>query len=365
MIETKLNFNKYLLVSILGFIISSCITHKTNVGFSHPNVTYEGRILYRPDAAELSWPGTSVVIQFEGVGVSATLQDLDTANYYNVIIDGEVVSKIHTDTLKRKYVLATGVPEGKHEVELFKRTEWDKGKTLFYGFDLEKGGKILPTSAPKKRKIEFYGNSITCGYANEDFNGEDRWFGYFQNNYESYAAITARHFDAQYHCIAKSGIGITVSWFPMIMPEMYDRTDPTDSTSVWDFSQYTPDVVVVNLFQNDSWLVNNPNHESFKNRFGTQAPDSAQIVAAYKNFISSLRNKYANASIVCALGNMDATKTGSVWPGYVRQAVDQLDDKNIYTCFFPYKNTHGHPLVADQRVMARQLINFIEDNIQW
>jgi hypothetical protein len=32
--------------------------------------------------------------------------------------------------------------------------------------------------------------------------------------------------------------------------------DPVDSTSKWDFSGYTPDVVVINLFQNDSWLVN-------------------------------------------------------------------------------------------------------------
>ena len=63
--------------------------------------------------------------------------------------------------------------------------------------------------------------------------------GYYENNYDAYAAITARHFNAQYHCTSKSGIGIMVSWFPLIMPEMYNRLDPTDSTSKWDFSKYT------------------------------------------------------------------------------------------------------------------------------
>ena len=53
---------------------------------------------------------------------------------------------------------------------------------------------------------------------------------------------------------------MTVSWDPLIMPEIYDRLVPTDSTSKWDFSLYRPDIVVVNLFQNDSWLVHLSDH---------------------------------------------------------------------------------------------------------
>ena len=193
---------------------------------------------------------------------------------------------------------------------------------------------ILPSPPAPKRKIEFYGNSITCGYAMEDSSGRDSWFGYFENNYLSYAAITARHFNAQYSCISKSGIGIMVSWFPLIMSEMYDRLDPTDSTSKWDFTKYTPDIVVINLFQNDSWIVNMPNNEQFKYRFGTKAPDKDFIIKSYKDFVASIRNKYPEAYIICTLGNMDATKEGSPWPGYVQKAVDQLKDSKIYTHFF-------------------------------
>jgi len=357
-------FKQSMIIAFL--LISICCNAQTNkIAFNNPNIAYEGRILYRADAAELSWPGTMATIQFEGTSVSATLQDLDTANYYNVIVDNRVVSVIHTEMQKKNYLLASGLSEGKHQVQLFKRTEWDKGKTLFYGFELPEKAKLLSPPEPKKRKIEFYGNSITCGYAIEDAAGQDRWFGYFQNNYLTYAAITARHFDAQYYCNSKSGIGILVSWFPFVMPDIYDRTDPTDSTSKWDFSKYTPDLVVINLFQNDSWLVNMPNHESFKHYFGTKAPDETTIINAYKNFVATIRGKYPKASIICALGSMDATREGSKWPGYIQKAVDQMHDGKIYTHFFPYKNTGGHPNVAEQQRMADDLIKFIDQNIKW
>lgn len=345
--------------------IFSLLAQINTVSFNNPAISYEGRILFRHDAAELSWSGTSATIWFEGESISAVMQDLDTANYYNVIVDGIVLNKIHTDTVKRSYVLACGLTNGKHEVQLFKRTEWDKGKTLFYGFELSEKGRILPASAKKERKMEFFGNSITCGYANEDTSENDSWFGYFQNAYLSYAAITARHFKAQFHSTSKSGIGIMVSWFPLIMPEMYNRLDPFDSTSRWDFATYTPDIVVINLFQNDSWLVKNLQHEQFKYRFGSTPPNEKAILDAYKNFVGTIRSKYPDAHIICALGNMDATREGSPWPQYVTKAVGQLNDKKIYTHFFPYKNTPGHPKISEQQVMASSLISFIEKNINW
>ena len=355
--------NRYAVVLFL--LLASCSVQKSAVHFKQAAIRYEGRIEYKEDAAVLSWPGTSVKVNFNGTGISAVLKDRDTANYYNVIVDNKVVLKIHTDTAKHHYVLAAALPAGNHTVELFKRTEWDKGSTLFYGFELAKGGRLLPPPELPKRKIEFYGNSITCGYAVEDSSGKDSYHGYFENNYVSYAAITARHFNAEYNCISKSGIGIMLSWFPLIMPEMYDRLNPNDPLSKWDFTAYTPDVVVINLFQNDSWLILKPEHEQFKNRFGSTPPNEAFIIQAYKNFVASIRNKYPQANIICALGNMDATKTGSPWPGYVEKAISQLHDKKIYTHFFPYKNTGGHPNVAEQKVMAESLIKFIEEKITW
>lgn len=345
-------------------LFGNAISQTKFVSYNNKNIVYEGRIPFAKDAAELTWPGTSVRINFKGTEISGIFKDQDTANYYNVIIDTDSIYEIHFDTTKQSVILANGLSYTKHSLQLFKRTEWDKGKTFFYGFEIQSDGKILKPSKLPKRKIEFFGNSITCGYAIND-TLDDSGTGYYENNYDAYAAITARHFNAQYHCTSKSGIGIMVSWFPLIMPEMYDRLDPTDSTSKWNFSKYTPDLVVINLLQNDSWIVNMPDNLQFKARFGTKAPTEDEIIKAYKNFIQTIRTTYPKAPVICMLGSMDITRNGSPWPGYVEKAVNQLHDRKFFTYFAPYKQTPGHPKVKEQQALADGLIQFIDQHIKW
>ena len=352
------------IATILLFLSPVYCFSQQLISFHDKHISYEGRIQFTSDAAELMWSGTSVTINFMGTGLSGVFKDQDTSNYYNVIIDKKQIHKVQFDTLKKTVVLAEALPYGKHSLQLFKKTEWDKGKTWFYGFVENSKTKLLKSDKLPERKIEFFGNSITCGYAIYD-TVKDFSYGYYENNYDSYAAITARHFAAQYHCTSKSGIGIMVSWFPLIMPEMYNRLDPTDSLSKWNFSDYTPDVVVINLLQNDSWIVNMPDNEQFKKRFGSIPPNESQIVNAYKDFVQTIRTTYPNASIICMLGNMDITRTGSPWPGYVQKAVNELQDKKILTYFAPFKNTGGHPKTKEQLTMAKGLIKFIDDHIKW
>jgi Carbohydrate esterase 2 N-terminal/GDSL-like Lipase/Acylhydrolase family len=336
---------------------------ETRIAFNNSQLAYDGRVRFTSDAAILSWPGSAINIRFNGTEIKGEFSESDTANYYNVIVDGKILSTMHFDRERKTYTLAAGLANTAHQLQLFKRTEWDKGSTSFYSFS-GKALSILPPPAKPKRKIEFYGNSISCGYAIED-QTTDMGIGFFENNYNAFPALTARHFNAQYSCIAKSGIGITISWFPLLMKEMYNRLDPEDSGSKWDFSQYTPDVVVINLMQNDYWLTNMPDHEQFKYRFGNKKPTAEFIIAEYKNFVQSVRAQYPAAKIICMLGNMDITSTNSAWPGYVTAAASQLKDTNIFTLFVPYKNTPGHPRTDEQKILADSLIKFIDKNIVW
>jgi len=356
------------LLILVSVILTLSCTEKKDliIAYNNPNIGYWGRIdTTTHDAAELYWSGTSIRLNFEGQTISAIFDEERGDNYYNIIVDNESPYILHPDSIQQSYELASGLPEGPHTVEIFKRTEYDRGWSRFYGFSITGKGKVLPKDAPKKRKIEFYGNSITAGYAIDDFSGSDRSDSIFTNHYLSYAKLTADHFDADYHCICKSGIGITISWFPTIMPEVYNRLNPADENSRWDFSLYTPDLVVINLFQNDSWLVEKPEHEEFKHRFGTTKPTEEFIIDRYADFVRSIRTEYPETPIICMLGNMDATREGSVWPGYIEAAVAQLNDTNIYTFFEPYKETPGHPNIAEQATMAKHLSVFIENTIDW
>jgi hypothetical protein len=355
---------KYFLF-IIFWLVTYASFAQQKIDAQHTAIAYQGRINKDKALVELYWSATSVKLNFQGSAISATFQDETGNNYYNIIIDGDSSYIFRPEKVKKTYILAQNLKLGEHQIEIFKRTEWTRGKTLFYGFELPQEAKVLAADKPKARKIEFYGNSITAGYAVEDFSGKDSPDSTFTNAYLSYAHLTAKHFNAQYHSICRSGIGIMISWFPLIMPEMYGRLNPQDASSKWDFKQYTPDVVVINLFQNDSWLVKRTNTEGFKAAFGSQAPTEDFIVKSYQNFVQSIRSKYTKAKIVCILGNMDITKKGSPWPGYVEKAVAGLKDVRIYTHFIPYKNTAGHPSIKEQQDIANSLIKFLAQKMSW
>ena len=344
------------LLWVLILLATGCVTQESgsysvkHFGPRDEHIRITGRV-EEGDSVVIYWPGTSVKVRFRGTALKAHLRDERGTNFFNVVIDNDSLHLLEVDTVKRFYTLAEGLPEGEHTVELIKRTEWDKGKTWFYGMQVTRGG-LVDLPAPSKRVIEFFGNSITAGYAIDDTTGGDSPDGTFTNNYHTYAAITARHFNADLYCTVKSGIGITVSWFPLTMPQLYNRLDPTDSLSKWDFKKVTPDIVVINLLQNDSWLVNQPEHESFRRVFGKVPPSGTRITTAYRDFVAGIRKVYPDAHIICALGSMDATRKGSPWPSYVSAAVTQLNDPKMHTLFFPFMEKQGHPRREDNRLMA-------------
>ncbi len=328
---------------------------------------YEGRVGVSEDKFPVFyWAGSSATIKFTGTELGVTLNDEKGENFFQVIVDGheEFPILIDCEQGEKYYQLAYGLPKGEHIAYMVKRTEPWEGSTTFKGFKVN--GEILPLpKSDKEIKIEFYGNSITSGMGNEDLSDYGRQNGNprYKNHYLSYASIASRYLNAEHRSISLSGIGILVSWDAFIMPEIYNRTNPFDEKSKWDFSQWTPDIVVINLFQNDSWLVEKPDHEQFKLRFPNgKKPSDKEIVKAHMDFVKSIRKEYPNAKIICALGSMDATREGSQWPGYVEQSVDKLkqkgDDK-LYVMFFPHNGHPAHPTVYHHFEMAKQLEQFI------
>ncbi|TSD66702.1 electron transporter RnfD [Inquilinus sp. KBS0705] len=365
--KLRLAFLSVSLIVAISGCSKSAVNAATKVNpdilFNDPHIHYMGRIGIRKDAAELTWTASSIVINFNGTGAKAVLQDKNGKDFLTIVVDDKVVTTLQPGTDKQEYTLVADLPSGVHKLEIFKRTEYDMGILWFYGLSLNKGGKLL--SPPNyAHTIEYFGDSITCGYAIEDTTGQDRGTYEYENGYKSYANITARYFNADYNVIAKSGIGVMLSWFNYVMPDIYDKVYARGDAK-WDFTKFTPEVVVINLFQNDSWLVKAPDQEQFKAHFGSTPPTDEFIVNSYKAFISSIRSKYPKAKIICALGSMDATKVGSPWPGYVQKAVAGLNDKAIYTHFFPFKNTPGHPSEKEQKAMANNLIAYIKQTFSW
>ncbi|MEQ9300127.1 MAG: GDSL-type esterase/lipase family protein [Cyclobacteriaceae bacterium] len=356
-----------LVVSAVGLL--SCETPAPSTEQIDPTsnlIKYHGRINWADSLQpEFYWPGSGLSINYQGGELYADYYDANGEVYLNIIYDQDSLRYLKLESGENKILLADFEDKEVHRIDVLKRNEWMvTGPLNFKGLTLA-DGKLLAPPQSSGKVIEFFGNSITAGFAIEDLTGGDRWDSIYTNNYYTYAANTARHFNADYYATVQSGVGITVSWNPEIMPEIYNLLNPKDSTSLWDFSKVQPDVVVINLGQNDSWLLNMPEFEQFIIRFGENAPTIPEWQAAYRSFIQSIRDVYPSAHIVCAIGSMDASADDSPWPGYIQESVNELADGNMSTIVFPFMETNGHPRVAHNRKMAAQLITHLEEVMGW
>ena len=326
---------------------------------------YTGRIDFaQPAAPVVTWPNTTIAGNFTGTSLAVTLDDEKGKNYFNVFLDGDLDSPLIVEAAQgtKTYQVASGLAPGRHSFLITKRTEGEEGATVFRGLELADGGQMLAPPARPKRRIEFFGDSITSGMGDEaPMNGRDD-VSRDKNSWLSYAGITARNLGAELHQTSQSGIGIMISWFPFTMPDFYDQVSAVgDNDTHWDFASWTPDVVVINLLQNDSWLIGRDHKLK-------PEPDDAARVAAYEAFVKRIRTLYPKAYIVCALGSMEATRPGSVWPGYVTSAVAHLrqgGDRRIDTVFFPFTGYGQHPRLKHQRDNAAILTAFIRKKMGW
>jgi len=315
------------------------------------NFQYTGRIDFsNPKAPEFSWAGTSVRTKFTGTSLKVKFNEKGAGMYY-VFIDGNYDKGhvIKCDQGEKTYEVATGLANKTHDLLIYKRTDGGKATTAFMGIELDKGAKLLAPGPRPKLKMEIFGDSISTGLGCDRARGKEH-SREATDNFFAYGSVTARNIGAELHCISKSGIGMVKSWWPTIMPQYYDRLCATSLEGAgkqWDFSKWTPDLVVINLFQNDSWTI--------------KKPDKAKIINAYVDFVKKIRGHYPKAKIVCALGSMSAGK--NQWAGWVKESAKQLNDagdKEVYSYIFRIGTGNRHPNKKDHAKMAEELTAFIK-----
>ncbi|HPM12310.1 MAG TPA: polysaccharide deacetylase family protein [Bacteroidales bacterium] len=361
-------------ISLFGF-------SQTLIRPSHTHVQVTGRVdTSNPLKYSFAFPGVSIKTAFSGTGISILLKEYGTGgatttNYVSVIIDGGEPTVMQLYRNQTEYVLATNLQQGNHTVEVFKRTESNVGKIEFLGFTLPEGSQSIAPAALPTRKIEFIGNSITCGYGNEvSTTSPDKYHftSANENNYMAWGAITARNLNAQYSCVAYSGRGLmqnNTGSKTGTLPLIYDNIIADSPTPVWNHYDYIPDVVVINLGTNDF---------SAEVSSATYKVDSTQFVETYIVFIQKLRAYYPNASFVCCVGTMMSDYYpvgGKHWTriqNYVSSVAQycnsQGDAKVYYLKLDPQSSPYGedwHPTKKTQEQMATKLTNFIETNISW
>ena len=350
---------------LLLFAIVVCLNvNATKVPASNSLIEYTGRIDFsNPDAPRFSYSGVSVRACFKGTGVRVILDDEKWENYYTVILDKTQVNRIKPIKGKQQYLVATGIEDKIHEVEIFRNTEEMFGKTSFLGFDLEKDGSLVEIADKRTRMIEFIGNSITCGYGNEGLLG-----GVFgastENHFMTYAAITSRSFNARHLAVCRSGIGIyrnydgPVTGSKDCMPDNYTRIYLYDEQPKYNFRE-KPDLICIDLGTND---------------FSTVGGDSARYVGSYLKFIDSIQHCYKNPEIICLLGSMMSGATLNKVRRYLQFIASYASSWNHGKVHFFEMSEHKgdlgigidyHPTVAQHIKNAKELTAYISKLKGW
>jgi lysophospholipase L1-like esterase len=310
---------------------------------------------------KFAWSATTIKANFQGTSISVNLKSTGD-NWFNVIIDSVVMTPVNiTSSTSMPMVLASGLTSGTHTIELVRRTEAWVGEVQFLGFTVGDGSLLDPPSA-SSRRIEFIGDSITCGYGNEGTSQYQSFTTKNENAYLAYGSVTARTLDADQITVAWSGKGMIRNYggsTTEVLPDIYLRILPYNTTLVWDPSQWIPQVVVINLGTND---------------FSTGVPDETTFTTAYANFVKKIRSQYSDAHIYCAVGPMLSGDNLTYARNYISTVVSQLQsagDTKVHFIEFPVQDgTLGygedwHPSVATHAKMASQLAAQIKTDLGW
>ena len=287
-----------------------------------------GRFLHKVFSPTLAialfdWPCTTirVAITTEGLTAGSLAAELDAggSRFLATVLDasgGEVSRLFFNDTVKgsQNYTIAqfsADAPAGNFTVELAKLTEasyfiadlsMNQSVATFYG--LHATGVVAFAKQPPPRparRIEFFGASDTAGFG---VDGQPKVWDCllhmvkYESCVESYSSLLARQLDAEMHLQAWSGKGLiknAVNILPSSgppLPAYVNRSLATDwsAATTWQWSSWTPDLIVVSLGGNDYNNIEVPTEPVFR--------------AAYHALLDSLFEGYAYAASAPAIANI-------------------------------------------------------------
>ena len=314
---------------------------------------------------EFTFTGTSAAITVVGDNMTATP---DKQARFAVYINGERTMDEMVDSAEKIYSVFSSEEAAETTVKLLKLSEAAESTMGIKGIDVTSVGDIQPT-AEKELKIEFIGDSITCGYGVDDEDRDHHFKTSTEDATKAYAYKTAELLNADYSLVSYSGHGIISGYSDgkkkvtsQLVPKVYTKFAKSYGTYNnyfnvsdidWDFSKFQPDYVVINLGTNDdSYTIGD------KERVLEYAED-------YVKFLKTVREKNPQAHIICSLGVMgDRLMSG------VNKAFDlyteETGDQNISVFHFkPQDGSTGyaadwHPTAATHDIAAADLSEYIK-----
>lgn len=342
------------------------------------------------DKLYFNWSCSGFSFTFTGTGAKAVL---GTANVFvaqetmrphiAVYVDDETEPHVRfsLDSPTREYTLAENLPEGEHTLRVMKISAASySGYCYAESLTVTGQDPVVEPAPALSRRIEFVGDSITCGYGVLCKQATGNYTAAEEDGSLSYAYRTALALNAEAQMICVSGNGVYCDLKGRqteLMPEYYLYTDMRTqkdngikALEEWDFAEHPVDAVVVLLGANDSQAVLDINAD-----IAGEKPPIAERVerfkAVYVEFIKTLREKNPEASIFCTTGGLSCRLYSEI-----HAAVDaytaETGDSKVY--FYEFETSTqdfsdgiraGHPSQEVHAGMAEELTNLMREKLGW
>ena len=291
---------------------------------------------YRSDDGSL-WlglSGTGAEFEFTGDKLSVVLKgnaaDANNAARVGIFVDENRASDVCLDAAE-KTVDISGKGSTPVTVRIVKLSECLSSCCEIVSVDTH-GGSIKKTD-DKQRRIEFIGDSITCGYGVVS--------GYTPTGDRASDKLVMPYYD-KYGFSESGGFGTK-----------------KPSEIQWDFSRFKPDVIVVYLGTNDSSYT------------VYQQGRDKEYTAEYIGLLKTVRSKNPDAKIICTLGTMGTLLVPAMHEAVSQYSV-QTGDNNIATLDLPLQDTQkdgcviqSHPSVVTHDKAASLLSDKIKSEMGW
>ncbi|GAA0737198.1 acetylxylan esterase [Sphingomonas sp. ABOLD] len=321
-----------------------------------------GRVEATATGYRHQWPGVYFEAAFRGRRV--VLRFDDAINEWRASIDGG--PPVTIDRPGKTDATIDGLSPGAHHIRLDKVTE-SAAPARFGGF-LVGPGSSLPAPQPRRRQIEFIGDSSMAGYAAraDRIDCTEAQVRATTDTPDAFAALAAQHFGADYQVNAISGRGLIRNFGGTApqgtMEQLWPRRLPAEPALYRD-PHWQPQIVMLKLqadfagFRPDA-------------RWPTLDALVADYAKHYGQFLARLQGRYPRA--VFLLWWFDTSGAPPEQLAMLRAAETQIGTaartagaRDILFLPFPtaeFRATacHGHYGLAEQRRIADWLVRTID-----
>lgn len=318
---------------------------------------------------EFTFTGTSAAFTIVGDNM---ITNAEKQSRYAVYINGEQTMDKLVDTAEATVTVFTADEAAETTVKLLKLSEALESTMGIKDISITSVGEAKPT-AEKDMKIEFIGDSITCGYGVDDEDRDHHFKCSTEDATKAYAFKTAQALGADYSLVSYSGNGI-ISGYSNDGNKVTSQLVPTVYTKFakswgnyngmfnvadldWDFSKFQPNYVVINLGTNDA---------SYTKGDKEKVQD---YIDSYVEFLKVVREKNPKAHIICSLGVMGTELMVGVNKA-AEKYTEETGDTNISTFKFTPQdgNANGyaadwHPTAKSHDIAAAELTEYIKSLI--